>query len=460
MKLRDVLIRPGHTLSCLVLVTTLMFARAEPVAAQEPPRGYDLQQCLHMALENSSRLRASRETQNASKAQIDQARARRWPTLSVGAQAAYQSEVNQIDLAAPISQSIRFGDYDSYGLVAGVDVPLYTGGTLAASERAQRAAAHASDFDEAADSLLVVRDVRLSFFAALGAQAEVDAADLAVNRLQRHLEQLHGQVRAGAASTEAQLQVESRLRSAEQRLLSAKEERTVRRLQLGRALGQPELPVTPEGKLDQSLLAGGPVPEGAVGAASQDSAFTEPPSSEVSARPELHAVTYRQRATEAQKSAAKGSLLPSIVANLQMHYAKPGVRVVDNEWMDWASAGVQLRWTLFDAGGRSARVREFEATSRALAYQHEELERSLTNQLRVSQARVVAQRKQISKALQRVELERQRLRLVEGRYQQGLGTETELLDAQDDLSDAEVAVAAQRAQLRLAEVKLLYAVAR
>jgi len=427
---------------CVVMGLTLISAAV--ATAEEPAATFDLDHCIRTALMNSSRLEASGESQRAALARAEEAHARRWPTLSVGAEANYQSEVNQFDLPAPISRTIRFGDNESYGLMADLELPLYTGGSLSASERAQRAAARASGFDFAADSLRVIQQVRSSFYQALGAQAEVDAATLAVKRLRRHLEDLQRQVKAGAASTETRLQAESRLSSAEQRLLGAQEQRSVRRLRLGLALGFPDREVVPEGRLESSLL----------------SAQEETDSlASVSKRPELHALSLRRYANQEESRAAKGSLLPSLSASAQFHYARPGVRVIDNEWMHWAAVGLRLQWTLFDAGGRSARVEQHAATARALAHMHDELERELTSALEISRAQVSVQREQITKALQRAELEQQRLELVQGRYRQGMGTETEFLDAQDDLSDAEIAVAAQRSRLRLAEVNLLYAVA-
>ncbi len=427
----------------LILVLSVLSARDG--RAEEISSAIDLEHCIQTALSNSSSLRAFGENQRAATAGVDEARAQRWPTLSVGADFNYQSEVNEFDLPAPISRTIRFGDNESYGLLADLELPLYTGGRLAAQEHAQRDAANATGFDLAADSLRVIQQVRASFYQALGAQAEVDAASLAVQRLRRHLEELEQQVRAGAASTEARLQVEARLRAAEQRLLNAEEQRSVRRLQLGRALGFPAREVVPAGQLDRTLLSSNEIPSGA---------------SSVDLRPELHALSSRQSANQEASRAAKGSLLPSLNATAQLHYARPGVRVIDNKWMDWATVGLRLQWTLFDKGGRSARAEQYAATARALSHRHEELQRELTSALEISRAQVRAQYQQVDKARQRATLESQRLELVRGRYQQGLGTETEFLDAQDDLSDAEIAVAAQRSRLRLAEVNLLYAVAR
>ncbi len=426
------------------LAVGLMSFAARASRAEENSTAMDLGHCIHAALSNSSTLRAFEESQRAAQAGVNEASARRWPTLSVGADFHYQSEVNEFDLPAPISRTVRFGDNESYGVLADLELPLYTGGRLEAQERSQRDAARASGFDLAADSLRVIQQVRTSFYLALGAQAEVDAANLAVQRLRRHLKDLEQQLRAGAASTEAQLQVEARLRSAEQRSLNAQEQLSVRRLQLGRALGFPDREVVPAGQLDQSLLSD----DGILGKVGS-----------VDARPELHALNSRQSANREASRAAKGSLMPSLNATAQLHYARPGIRVVDNEWMDWATVGLRLQWTLFDKGGRSARVEQRAAMARALSHRQEELHRELTNALEISRAQVRAQHEQVSKAQQRAELESKRLKLVQGRYQQGLGTETELLDAQDDLSDAEIAVAAQRSRLRLAEVKLLYAVA-
>jgi outer membrane protein TolC len=416
----------------------------QPASAQEA-KPYDLARCIAEAVTNAPELRAAADENAAAEAAAAQARARRWPSLSLAAEASYVSEVNELELPSAPPRTIRFGDNDSYGVTAGLEVPLYTGGALAATERARRVDALATVYDGAADSLRIVRDVRAQFFLALGTQAEFEAAEVAVQRLQRHLNELSGRIEAGAASEEDRLQSRSRLSAAQQRRAAALERRDVASLELGRALGQPGLTVRPEGQLEQTLL--GVSPGGS-------------PADAVSARPELHALTLRQQASEARRRAARGSLLPSVSAIGQLHYAKPGVRIIDNEWMDWASAGVQLKWTLWDAGERSAQVHQLAATTRVLAHRHTVLERRLRGALAVALAQVASRRDQIHRAELRVEFDRQRLGLVEGRYRQGLGTESELLDAQDDLAESETALAATQAQLRLAEVDYLYAVAR
>ena len=419
---------------------------AGPVAAEEGETRYPLSECIDQALESSRMLRVSIERQTGADADADQARARRWPTLAFEANGMYVSEVNEIELPLIPPRTLKFGNNDSYDLAAGVRIPLYTGGTLSATERALRAAAEASAYDVSADSLRLVHDVRRAFLGALGAEEEARAAQLAVDRLHRHTEEISGRIELGAASEEMKLGAESRLRIAEQQLVGAKERLIVARLGLGALLGRPKEPIMPAGSLDDHVSG----PEG-MGLESDG----PPP---VDARPELRALERKEQASDQSRRAATGSFLPTVSAVAQVHYGKPGVQVTKGDWMDWATAGVQLTWTLWDAGTRAAEVRSRSAETRGLMEARAELREQLESALAVAREQVASRQEQLARAGERVELERRRLELVLGRNRQGLGSESELLDVQDDLTEAEVALAAARAGLRIAETDLLYAV--
>lgn len=429
----------------LPLALALLAGGLVPAGLAQPVAEYDLSRALAEAVAGSHSLRAARSQQDAADARSAETEAVRWPALAARLSYDYASEVNHIalPLGAAGARTIEFGDGHTALASLGVEVPLYAGGALSARVGAAAAEARAARYDVASDSLAVVREARVAFFRALGAEAAARSARVAVQRLDRHRRELESRLRLGAASREAVVETLARLRVAEQQELAAEEMRDTAMLELGRVVGRPGEPVTPSGDLDESLLSGPTVGEDAY----ED-------------RPELAAVESRRLRADLEARAARGSYFPSVRAGARLNYGRPGVEIVRNDWMSWESASVSLTWPLWDRGARARRVEEATAASRALDAEHDSVHRLLESALETARRRVASAGGQAAKAAERVELERERLDLVSGRYEKGMARETELLDAHDDLADAEASAAATRAELRLAEAELLYAASR
>jgi outer membrane protein len=419
----------------------------EPAAesgADRPALGLD--DCLRVALERSHDLRVAEYRAGAADAGASRAQAHRLPTVGFSGSYDFTSEVTTIDLPGVpgfAGRHITLGDENRYALALGVQMPVFTGGALTAAARAEGAAARAAAYDLEAEKLLVTHEVRAAFFRALGARAGVDVAGAATARLGRHVRYLKGQLEVGAASREMRVQAEAALAEAQRRELLAEDALATAELALGSLLGRPGERVAPDGGLDEPL-----VHDDEIGGAG------------VGEKPELAAASSRCEQSRERTRAAKGSLMPSVSAAAAMNYGRPGVDLVQNEWMSWASAGVSVSWTLWDWGARRDEVRAAEAAAQALEAQTSELNRRLENALAVARARLDLAREGLGVAADRLALERQRLELVTGRYDQGMATETELLDAQDDLAEADAAHASSLASLRLAEVDLIYAIGR
>jgi outer membrane protein len=436
-------IRHRATVLVALLTAAVVGVAAAPARADDGVVELDLETCVAQASANSDLIYAARFRQEAAEARAGGAQASRWPTLSTVGSYDYASEVTSFDVPiGPTPRTIEFGDGNTWRFGVGVDVPLYTGGSLGANAHAERAGAGAAEYDVAADSLSVVRGTRAAFYRALASGARLDAARVAVRRLERHLERVNQSIDVGAASEEERVQITARLREAEQRMLAVEMEKVTDELALGTAIGRPGVRVTPRGDLDASLMAG-------------------PPAGDTfESRPELWALAMRRRESDERARAAWGSLLPSVVASAYMNYGRPGVDPVENDWMSWASARVSLSWTLFDAGARSKRTEAARASARAIDATRSDLHRRLEGAFTAAQVRLDYAQRQAGKAVERLDAERRRLELVTGRRDQGMATETELLDAHDDLADAEASEVSARAAVRLAESELLYAAGR
>ncbi|MCA9758064.1 MAG: TolC family protein [Candidatus Eisenbacteria bacterium] len=458
----------GTALAAVVMYADVP-AIAQAQTTDESPV-YELTECIDRALAASHTLRIARGDETAARADLLGAKAARWPVLSLSAGGRYVSEVNEIELPTLPPRTLKLGDNDSYEMAANAEVPLFTGGRLSASNDARQALVDASASEVSAESLCVVHDVRVAFFQALGADADVAAAVRAEERLGRHLEEVDGKIEVGVAPEEARLAVQSRMRMAEANRVASVERRTLARLSLGALLGQVGVAVVPSGSLGDRAWGGAeganmatmsPSGSASTSKRTRDASgiFTNSPD-EWSQRPEVATAENRKSAADHLVRATRSAYLPSVVAVAGVHYGKPGVQLVNNDWMDWATAGVELRWTLWDAGSRRAELERKLAESNSADEAVQQVRLGLEAAHAAARERVTSRREQLEVAEERVELESKRLTLTEGRYRQGASTESEFLDVQDDLADAESALEAARAALRVAEADLLYAVGR
>jgi len=411
------------------------------------PETWTLDQCVDAATKNSLALQSRRAMMMGAQSAMRASDASRWPTLGLSGAYSYTSETQRLDIASPLPglamPSVEFGDGNVYDAAIIARAPLFSGGALGQRARADAAAYASTQQDFVADSLRLVWNVRRAYFQALGAEARADAARLAAERAERHVQEILAAISAGWQSEEARIAATAALRQIENARIAAEAQASVERLKLGSLAGIPETEIIPDGDLDASLTGNPPAME-----------------SPIETRAEMLALKLRIEQSRHLTRAARGSLLPSLSAMAAYHYGKPGVNVVENEWMDYYVVGVNASWTLWDWNARSHQVKQTRAQVNVLDAQKSELERALVSREQIALVALRSARAAREKSAERTALERERFTLVEGRWREGMASESELLDAQDDLAQAESDLAAARASERIAEVDWLYAAGR
>lgn len=420
-------------------------AAAAPAAAGDTLR-LDLAASLARAEAAAPALAAARAQVDEQAALAAEADARRFPVVGLGGGYQYASEHMKRDLVLGLglpTRTLEFGDGHTADVNLGVSVPVFTGGELAATAAAAGAGHEAAQRRGDSARLDLARGVRQTWYGVLGRQAQVDAARLAVGRLARHLESVCAAGAAGAATEEARLRAAARLNLADQRLAQATAARDSAGLALGRLVGEPGRAVLAAGDLAAPLLA-----DAAIAGVAPD------------ARPDVAALALEQQRQRNLATAARGRMLPRVTADLRAHYGRPGVDALANDWMSYATAGVAVDWPLWDRGARNDRARQADARALWLAAQGRDLREAVATMEAGARTALAAAATQERQAAERADLQRRLLAMVEGRLAQSAATETEYLDAQDDLAQAEVELALARTRVRLAETALLWALGR
>ena len=155
-------------------------------------------------------------------------------------------------------------------------------------------------------------------------------------------------------------------------------------------------------------------------------------------RSELKLIDKQKKSVEYNKSALKSSYYPQIFANASYHYAKPGVNFFQNEWMDYYTAGVKLQWELWNWGQSKGEVRQTQLTIEKIELQNEQLKKDILQQVEEAYKNLEMTKTQINLNKNLVALEKERYRIVNENYEQGLSTTIDLNNAENALTAAEL----------------------
>jgi outer membrane protein TolC len=404
-------------------------------AAQET---LTLDDAIARALAYSARL-AELEARQAGAAATERARdAADMPVLSVQAGYLRTNHVTPYALIPLPGQPLRvlYPDVpDNYRTRLDLQWPIYSGGRVDALERAARAEKDAIAGDMSATRADLRLEVTRAFWALVTARETEQVVKRAVERMDAHVSDLRARLDQGlilpndVTSAEAQ-------RSRQQLLaIEARNTRLVSEADLRRLTGisGPVIPAAPPGG------APGPVP-----------------ASSAPGRPEREALEKRVDAAEAREEAARSAGKPQVGILAGFDYARPNPRIFPrtDQWDDSWDVGVNFTWALWDGGRRKADMAEAAATTRALQTRITEFDRQTAFEIEQRELELESARAAITAAADGVRSATETHRVLGERYRAGVATNTEVLDAELALLQAELDRTRAVASSRLAEARL------
>ncbi|HEX7343338.1 MAG TPA: TolC family protein [bacterium] len=408
-----------------------------------------LDQAVARAAEASEELRSSELDVAAARWQVGEAASRRLPQLEFSGQYLFTSDVMSI-VQAPMTIAIppvgeyaipgretKFGDNHTVDFKLQLTQPLFTGFRLS---RAHRAAQHGVSARQA-ESDRVRWEVQCraeeAYVYAQKSSALSRVAALRVSRLERHLEDARNRFAQGVAPQEAVDRAQLALSQAQLKQQEADHADRLAQIALRELL---DLPQSGEDLLLDSL---------------QTSGFDRPDLSLNLAR--SHRAEFRT--LEAQNSAAverigveRAAYYPSVAVFGAVDYGRPGIDKIANEWMLYEVAGVNLTWTLWDWKIRRSRVEQMRAAKSQVTESQSALESRLLLELESAKLNFENARQRLTVASEGQRLAENVLKWVNDRYSQGVATEKEYLDAQDDFSTSQMDYIIALADLRLAQI--------
>ena len=420
---------------------------AAPAGAQGAPAvPITLAEAQARAVEASHRLAEARARQAAAEGAVAVRVAADQPLLT--ASAGYTRTNHVAEFTVPSATGVPRVIYPDIPNNARTRIdlqwPIYTGGRADALERSARAEASAVAADVAAARGDLRLEVARAFWSLVTARATVTVLEQAVAREQAHLADVRQRLTVGlippndVASSEAQ---ESRQRML---LIEARNQRDMSSAELARLIG---------GDLSGPALEPAAVLDSAAPSSQMASALVVQAQA---SRNERKAIEQRIVAAEEQQVAARAGARPLVALVSGLDYARPNPRIFPRAgaWQESWDLGVQVSWAVWDWGRVRAETAQAASLTTAARQRLEEFDSQLALEIRQRQLEIDSGRAAIVAAQDGVRAATEAQRVVAERYKAGVATQTEVLDADFALLQAELDRTRAMAGVRFSEARL------
>jgi len=432
-------------------VLLLLLATASSAGAQDASVKITLDDAIDQSVRNSLRIAELQAREDAAKAAELGRGAAQLPSVALQGGYTRTNHVEEFAFAVPGQpRQVVYPDVPD-NIRSRIDVQwlFYSGGRLDQLERAARAEREATGEDLTAARADLRLETTRAFWTLVTAR-EAEAV------LSRSLESIGSYVRDLKARLDQGLIPPNEVLSAQaqesrQRVASieATNARRVAEADLHRLMG--------------TAGAGSIEPVATLEATTPASADVEKLIADaIAQRPERRALTDRSDAAQARAQAAEAGMLPQVSFNGGFDYARPNPRIFPRRaaWDDSWDVSVNASWTLWDGGRVRAERAEAAALARAAQTRIGDFDRQVTFEVRQRQLELDSSRAAITAANDGVRAASEAQRVLGERFKAGVSTNTEVLDAQTAVLQAELDRTRALANARLAEARLARAVGR
>jgi outer membrane protein TolC len=413
---------------------------AEPAPAAGPVR-MSLAEAIAIAQKQSPEVRAAALGIEAAEARVSQAKAQRYPSVSVSGNLLYWNEALSFALAPMMSMTIRDQLTASLTVTAAQPLsPLLVLGELIDLERSGVDAAQA---DRERARLDAATRAAESYLRVLQARAVRDVSAKGVTQVEANLDRVRKLEQAGIAGDLDVLRLEAARDAVKQGLIRAESGLVIAERALVLALDLPEttrieafddLPETPPRPAIFAELAA---------------------SMALERRPELRAARERVEQADQGRKIAKAQYLPNVAAIGQyQHNEGQGTFAQKDAWF----VGVTLSWTVFEWGRTVAAVDEAAARAQQARIGLEVARDAVAFDARRRADEATTAYESLTSARSALAAAEEAYRLQTIRNEGGEATTTEVLDAETEVARARTGYVMARYDYFLSLVALARAV--
>lgn len=411
--------KPVHSSEFSILEGSVT-PRSEPAGAPEMGDGeLTLEQCIEIALANNPELAAIGWDVTASAVRIRQARAARQPNVSVDGAA--QQYVNDQRLIQARYNG-EPGDFDDQIVREDLvfKLPLFTGGRITNEIRAAELLSQSEEgrLSRTRDELTF--NVSSTFFAILGQRKVIHSLEFSIQAMEEHLKQVSDLLAAQKAARVDLLRTEVRLADLKQYLVREQNVLAIQKRVLSNFMGIDYRSERLEFKGDLRFE-------------DIDFVMDQLLAQAMKERPDYAAAKAKLEAQARRVDVAKAGHWPtvSLVASYGLRSDFSG------NTEDVGSAGLGVTIPVFEGGRVTAKVDEEEALLGAAQERLRKIELQIRQEVETALLDVRSGRERVRAIEKAVEQAQESLRIERMKYELGMGSITDVLDAQSALLQSE-----------------------
>ena len=403
-----------------------------------------LEQALELSLKNNQDLIEARIEIERSRFVLREERAALFPTLNfTGSFAApnlfnYQNSGFLDNIAeqeaeagiAPNSEESfiaqnRFGGFGNeifdFGPALELVYDIYDGGSRGALIRIAEKQLRSIELGLNVVTEEILLETARNYYALQNGDASVEIAEAAVVEATRTLSDAQFSEIAGVATRFDVIRARTQLAEAEQTLVTAIANREISRQQLAETLSLPD---------NASVAAADPVePAGAWKLSLPESIILA-----YENRAELQQFLLQREIAEEQQTVALSEIRPIITASAV--YALFDNFEDDFDIIDEYSLGLNIRWQLFDGGAAKAQAQQAQKDVEIAETQFANRRNEISLAVKQAYLQLESNLNNINTATQEVEWAETSLEMARLRFREGIGTQTDVIDAQTQLTTA------------------------
>jgi outer membrane protein len=375
-----------------------------------------LDQAWSQALQQDRGLAAARGQAEAAQLDAAAARAQRWPLLAVGGSYSKLDDSPAFDFSftgLPVMAPDMFRNGEVVMGAATISVPVFTGGRISSSVRAAEAQSEGAGAEASgaeADLKLAVAD---AYVGVLRAQKALAVADSNVASLKSLTSDVANMFDRELVPKNDLLAIQVALADATQARLRAANALEIARAVYNRRLGEP---------LDRPVDLVDALPESQPLPVEIDALVAEA----LQRRTELATLDRQAEAYHAMAQGERSRVLPQLTLT-------GGYNYLSNQFLDDDEslfAGVGFKWALFDGGQSRKRAAALDRNGRATEDRRRDTESLVALQVRQVWLSLTEAIGRVRLSVAAVEQAEENLRIAREQYRAGLGTQTQLLQAE------------------------------
>lgn len=391
------------------IVLGLMSAQTAFAAAVE----INLDKAIEMALKTNPTVKISEAESSVAKAQKDEAKASRWLSID------YTHKTARGGYYDPDPASSQYAPRNSHTNGFTASIPLYTGGKLSGTIEQAVQNYKSSEYGVDESYQAVKLSATNGYYAVLQAIDTVKLSKDSVERLSAHLQNVQAQYDVGVVAKVDVLRSQVELADAEQTLIKAQNAYDLAVADLNNIIG---LPHGTDLKVTESLQYN-----------KYDNPMENCINFALANRPELFQAEASIEVAKAAVKVAKSGYMPQVAASASNDWSSTSWPGDDNQ--NWG-VGVSVSMNVFDSGVTAAKVNASEASLYKAEETYRQTKDSVQLDVRNNYLSLREAEKRIATSRVAVDSAEEDYRISQLRYQAGVGTNIDVMDAQVALTQA------------------------